>query len=146
MCLIYNTKEQTFSSPSSFRLMTSRSKSVLKPLVRLKLILPVRPSQCAWREKRRVRVGKQKPLSLHNKRKWLQSCNPCFWQCDLHSYPGVSRALQDRTLLLVLFFTLTVLQCCDEIQSGMKLGVMRKYLRSSHTNHRMKTGHKDLNF
>lgn len=32
--------------------MTSRSKSVLKPLVRLKVILPVRPSQWACREKR----------------------------------------------------------------------------------------------
>lgn len=37
----------TFSKPSSFRLMTSRSKSVLRPLVLLKRTRPVRPSQCA---------------------------------------------------------------------------------------------------
>lgn len=41
---IYN----TFSSPSSFRLITSRSKSVLKPLVLLKRTRPVRPSHEAF--------------------------------------------------------------------------------------------------
>lgn len=35
----------TFSRPSSLRLITSKSKSVLKPLDLLKVILPVRPSQ-----------------------------------------------------------------------------------------------------
>lgn len=37
----------TFSSPSSFRLMTSRSKSVLRPLLLLNRTRPVSPSQWA---------------------------------------------------------------------------------------------------
>lgn len=42
----------TFSSPSSLRLMISKSKSVLKPLVLLKTIRPVKPSHWAWKEER----------------------------------------------------------------------------------------------
>lgn len=41
--------EVTFSRPSSFRLMMSRSKSVRRPVVLLKESLPVRPSQCDWK-------------------------------------------------------------------------------------------------
>ena len=41
----------TFSKPSSFRLMTSRSKSVLRPFVLLNRTRPVRPSQWACRQK-----------------------------------------------------------------------------------------------
>lgn len=40
----------TFSSPSSFRLMTSRSKSVLSPLLLLNRTRPVSPSQWACKE------------------------------------------------------------------------------------------------
>lgn len=87
---------QTLSSPSSFRLMTSRSKSVLKPLVRLKVILPVRPSQWAWWEMWRGcgEEGGKKKNHLSRHRLLLctvipQSRNPCFWHCNLHSYPGV---------------------------------------------------------
>lgn len=39
----------TFSSPSSFRLMMSRSKSVRRPVVLLNDSLPVRPSQWDWK-------------------------------------------------------------------------------------------------
>lgn len=38
--------EVTFSRPSSFKLMMSRSKSVRRPVVLLNESLPVRPSQC----------------------------------------------------------------------------------------------------
>lgn len=44
------TKEKsTFSSPSSFRLMMSRSKSVRRPVVLLNDSLPVKPSQWDWK-------------------------------------------------------------------------------------------------
>lgn len=49
--VIYANTGDTFSKPSSFKLMTSRSKSVLRPLVLLKRTRPVRPSQCACRHK-----------------------------------------------------------------------------------------------
>lgn len=39
----------TFSSPSSFRLMMSRSKSVRRPVVMLNDSLPVKPSQWDWK-------------------------------------------------------------------------------------------------
>ena len=39
----------TLVVPSSFRLMMSRSKSLLNPSVLFRTICPVRPSHCAWR-------------------------------------------------------------------------------------------------
>lgn len=98
-------KYTTFSSPSSFRLMTSRSKSVLKPLVRLKVILPVRPSQWAWRVRavdrdrecqRRhstISIKSTSPLSnmplmsvfktkqSKSENKYAVSIPPCFTHC-----------------------------------------------------------------
>lgn len=55
----------TFSSPSSLRLITSKSKSVLRPLVLLKVILPVRPSQWACGENNEnISVNKDLCLSF----------------------------------------------------------------------------------
>ena len=56
----------TFSRPSSLRLITSKSKSVLKPLDLLKVILPVRPSQWAYR-------GRKKTITISIKKKKKKS-------------------------------------------------------------------------
>lgn len=58
--------EQTFSKPSSFRLITSRSKSVLKPLVLLKLIRPVKPSQWACRCEKNNHYNRPEPTEMNS--------------------------------------------------------------------------------
>lgn len=60
----------TFSRPSSLRLITSKSKSVLKPLDLLKVILPVRPSQWAYRgRKKTITISINKSFFISPKRK-----------------------------------------------------------------------------
>lgn len=66
----------TFSSPSSFRLMTSRSKSVLSPLLLLNRTRPVSPSQWA------CKGGSQSSV----KRRPRQPDQPDQWKPQIFCY------------------------------------------------------------
>lgn len=94
----------TLAVPSSFRLMMSKSKSLLRPSVLLRTMCPVSPSHCAYR------TGEQWEREVRHTPGAKPECVFVFFcilfdllshNWSLERYPHVNTAVNGRKLLLL---------------------------------------------